>query len=348
MSKTPSPSLLLSLLGAFFLASGCGGESFTEGEAGEGGSESGSGGSASGRAGSAGKGNAGTAQGGSAGNFSKSVGGAGPAGAGGVVTGGVAGAGAFGGAGDAGEGGVAGAGAFAGAGAGGTSFGGAGPGGTGSSHGGVNAGFGGSFAGNGGSGGGTCDDPDSSQTDARFGARTQSTVTGSNGAFSDECDDQGNLVEYACEMTCGPLEATPGAGDAAAPIAGAGGAGGAVPCQLAPSGRVVPSTLDCQGSCQNGACFTLCPDTGDQFSVTTIDTGRVALKRGDDEPLDCTVVTASGGYACADIEWLGDTLTVTSVAICEAEQVVFSVSHPDIELSSVCTYGCVRPIAQSR
>ena len=60
------------------------------------------------------------------------------------------------------------------------------------------------------------------------------SIEGSNGTFVEACDDEGNLIAYACNMQilCG----------------------GALDCAPFPTGEVSPVTYDCEGRCQGGTC----------------------------------------------------------------------------------------------
>jgi hypothetical protein len=60
------------------------------------------------------------------------------------------------------------------------------------------------------------------------------TIEGTNGTFSDECEANGDLVEYTCEMRelC-EFE------------------GGCAPF---PTGRVISRVFECAGACEDGAC----------------------------------------------------------------------------------------------
>ena len=63
--------------------------------------------------------------------------------------------------------------------------------------------------------------------------KTRGTIEGANGTFTDECNAEGNLIEYQCafETVCGGME-----------------------CAPYPTGQVLPSTIDCNGACQDGVC----------------------------------------------------------------------------------------------
>ena len=63
-------------------------------------------------------------------------------------------------------------------------------------------------------------------------ARTE--VTGSNGTFVDECDAEGNVVEYHCPMQqiCGGMD-----------------------CAPYPTGAAAPRTVTCDAGCELGVCL---------------------------------------------------------------------------------------------
>jgi hypothetical protein len=174
-------------------------------------------------------------------NATAGNGGIGGGGAGGTVGGGEGGA-----AGDAGAGGTGG---VSGVGGGAGGFGGTGG----------QAGAGGLPA--------TCTDTDTVFDPNAFGdpytsaeAIEKGTATGTNGAFEDACDDDGNLVEHSCEtqLACGS------GGNANGDSSGA--------CAPRPhlTGYVWPTTIDCLGLCMDGACDVPCPDAGTTLAITSV------------------------------------------------------------------------------
>ena len=219
------------LLASATLALACGGESFSEGEAGgkggsgTGGSSPGTGGKSTGGTGATGGTGMG-AVGGTGGTGMGAIGGTGGTGMGAI--GGTGNVGAIGGTGNAGAVGGTGMGAI---------------GGTGNV---------GARGGTGGSGGGiagaSCMDPDANPDDPS-GITTPGTTTGTNGEFMDSCDADGNLVEYFCETSCTTAKQAP------LPPADGGSSGIVAPCYTL--GTVGSMTVTCPEVCAGGSCVPL-------------------------------------------------------------------------------------------
>jgi hypothetical protein len=297
------------------LAWGCGGSSndfseLPEESAGKGGS--GQGGSS--RGGSAGTGGASGGTGGASGGTGGSAtgGASGRGGGSGGLTGGSAGAtGGVGGA----QGGDAGSGA-AGAGQGGTT-------------GGSSAGLAGGGQSGGGGAGTACSDPDVG-AGLGDGTRKQGTAVGTNGSFTDACDESGNLVEHSCELA--PCISA----RVAVPFGGTSGAGGISAC---PTGRVVSTTIDCGGHCEDGACFGWCAEQGGQFEVTSVDGTNLTMTKGDDE-YSCAVVFQREGYDCLGQALVGRTLVVTSLGSCTGASTTWGWDDPESAMIQECTFTC--------
>jgi hypothetical protein len=209
-------------LTSMILALACGGQSFGEGEAAGAGATGGSSGKSAG-----GTGAAGGATGGTAATGMGAIGGTGATGMGAVGGTGATGMGAIGGTGMGALGGTGNTGATGGAG---------------------NVGGSISFGGSGGTGGvagGSCTDPDVTTEDPR-GIWTTGTTTGTNGEFTDACDDEGNLLERFCETNCATTDAAP------LPPADGGTSGIEAPCYLL--GTVRTTLVTCPELCLDGEC----------------------------------------------------------------------------------------------
>lgn len=92
----------------------------------------------------------------------------------------------------------------------------------------------------------------------RSDSEIRRAVSGSNGTYTDHCDGDGNLVEYACESIgreCWDVE------ESARPPAGAPRP--PAPCGPRQTGDVTRHTVDCSGHCRNGSCAGRCPNFGD-------------------------------------------------------------------------------------
>jgi hypothetical protein len=99
----------------------------------------------------------------------------------------------------------------------------------------------------------------------------RSLLSGTNGQFQDRCTTDGNLVDYACDIT----NASTG------------------PPWHVYSGMVTTSYYDCGGTCQDGACIASCPTAGQTLSFQSAVTSGYVLVRNEAE---------GRGYGCA-ITW---------------------------------------------
>jgi hypothetical protein len=194
------------------------------------------------------------------------------------------------------------------------------------------------LAGSGQAGGGgaatACSDPDASGGHGD-GYSEQATTTGTNGPFTDSCDESGNLIEYSCEL--GPCISA----RIAAPFAGRGGIpqggnGGVAAC---PTGQVVPLTIDCDGNCKDGACFGWCAEQGGQFQVTGVEGSSLSMTKESDE-YSCTVVFQREGYDCTSEALVGRTLVVTSLGTCTGGSTTFGWNDPELPTQQECTFTC--------
>ncbi len=283
----------------------------------------------------------GTGQGGSTGG-SGNGGASGRAGDGPGAQGGVGGSAAVGG--DAGSalggvGGIGGAGGAVGGvgGAGGSVGGVGGVGGSvgGSAASGGDAGIAGSLGGTAGDAGAAgapgCVDPDGA-VQPMSGASVASTTVGENGSFTDTCDENGNLVEYVCEMAPCTVQRI-------IPATGGQGTGGTSACLPMASGQVVPLSIDCAGHCRDGACFGWCASFGDTFTVTAVAANGLEMSRGDDA-YSCSVVFQRDGYDCLGASLMGRELVVTSLGACVGASTTFGWDDLDDPATEECAFTC--------
>jgi hypothetical protein len=183
--------------------------------------------------------------------------------------------------------------------------------------------------------GAPCVDPDERDYDNQY--QTATTTTGLNGAFTDQCDAAGNLVEYRCEaerapgLYCGQPHPDPGCLD------------------LIPTGQVVADTLDCGGSCSDGACISYCPTTGDEITYLAVDhdSGAATLAnaaRDAEYSCDLGMDWQLGGYDCIADPKVGDSMT----AIYRYSLTPFCLTGESISVQigaagfTECQYQCVR------
>jgi hypothetical protein len=118
------------------------------------------------------------------------------------------------------------------------------------------------------------------------------TYRGTNGAFSDHCDTDGNLIDYECETMpapCGP---------------GPNGCSGSD----INTGRVVPlpQIVDCAGTCRAARCDGRCPMQGDQvtFNGLGADGREIVHNDTDGRTYACAVDTSSepaSNVDCAEV-----------------------------------------------
>jgi hypothetical protein len=117
------------------------------------------------------------------------------------------------------------------------------------------------------------------------------SVDGTNGTFTDHCDNTGNLVAYSCEAMTTCVLAPSGQAD---PLP---------QCKTTETGKVVAQTFDCSGHCMAGGCYARCPAVNDLFSYVSIDgaTGDATLEdQTDRRRYICKLVFngAKDGYDC--------------------------------------------------
>jgi hypothetical protein len=190
-------------------------------------------------------------------------------------------------------------------------------------------------AGQGGGDGGAmaCSDPDA--TGGRGdGSTKRSTTIGLNGSFTDACEG-GNLVEHFCELgPCVSARIVPPVGGSAG--FGQGGTAGAANC---PTGNVVSRTIDCDGRCEDGTCFTWCAEQGSSFEITGTSDTAVLMTKGAFQ-YACDVVFEGDGFDCRSQDLVGRTVVVTSLGTCNGESTTFGWNDPESSLAQECTFTC--------
>ncbi|MFT3765809.1 MAG: hypothetical protein QM820_09860 [Minicystis sp.] len=120
--------------------------------------------------------------------------------------------------------------------------------------------------------------------------------SGSNGTFEDACDENGNLIQYGCGSkevwTCSDWE-----------------------CYDEPetTDEVVSRTIDCAGTCQNGACPSLCPKDNTSIVFESLDGTAHGIIRevGTENRWDCDAISISS----ITPEGLGEYLDAPSLTV---------------------------------
>lgn len=181
----------------------------------------------------------------------------------------------------------------------------------------------GGAVGSGGTTGGSCTDPDGLAPD------TKTTATGTNGSFTDSCDQSANLIEYYCEFVYDPgcfPNPDPGCGHF--------------------TGAVLARNIDCAGNCLNGACVARCPRVGDSLQYLSVDvSGNAGIKNlRDSRSYQCTLLfDAMGGINCKAVA-SGLSATVYSLGL--SDQYCTAAAFGNIGVSvgtstiEDCAYSC--------
>jgi hypothetical protein len=155
-----------------------------------------------------------------------------------------------------------------------------------------------------------CSDPDARDYQAR------GTATGTNGAFTDECDANGDITEYVCELqyTMVPGCIVPGGGGGVPPGAPPSSGPATPQCPSFPTGRVVGEKLTCFGGlCREGACGTYCPMTGDSVRYERVGADGSALLANtcDGGRYECTLLEDfPTAFDCIRSPTIGFTTTI--------------------------------------
>jgi hypothetical protein len=97
----------------------------------------------------------------------------------------------------------------------------------------------------------------------------RAVLTGTNGQFQDRCTTDGNLVDYACDVT----NASTG------------------PPWHVYSGKVAATYYDCGGACRAGVCIGSCPAAGQAlaFESAVVDSYLVVRNEAEDRRYGCVV-----------------------------------------------------------
>jgi hypothetical protein len=156
------------------------------------------------------------------------------------------------------------------------------------------------------------------------GVATRGVVRGRNGEFVDECDAEGNLVEYACETV---LECGPGPNPA---------------CTDVVTGNVAGSVVDCGGECMNGACVVRCVDFGDRMTVLSVQSnGDIVVEHvAHGRRYECTLIfdNPSDDVDCTAEREPGEDLLIEALGVtdpaCTAGRYNFGLGP--------CSYTCER------
>jgi hypothetical protein len=130
-------------------------------------------------------------------------------------------------------------------------------------------------------------------------AETKGVIRGDNGVFTDECDADGNLVEYVCEteMVC---DEPPNPA-----------------CESFTTGQVIAQNLDCVGTCVDGSCAARCPDFGDQVTYLTLgeaDGAATFRNETDGRNYSCDLIF-EGGSDCRSESRIGSSHTIQSLGL---------------------------------
>jgi hypothetical protein len=165
--------------------------------------------------------------------------------------------------------------------------------------------------------------------------RTRGTATGVKGAFTDECNDEGNLVEYSCEVvTVAPpmCSGTPTASGAAAPI----------PLCRIITGEVLATTIPCEGGCTEGTCYAWCPDFQDQLTYAEVESGHVVLEnKAEGHRFECVTTDQADLADCEAPALVGTIAELSALGTCNFAGVVLGVDIEKNPSSPDCYYNCV-------
>ena len=123
---------------------------------------------------------------------------------------------------------------------------------------------------------------------------------GTNGSFTDECDADGNLLEYVCETMQVCV-------DPPNPI-----------CTYPQTGAVVPRPFDCDGQCVDGTCNSRCAAFGDMLVWVEVGPDTAVFdSAADDRRLSCMLLfdAANDTFDCNTSPQPGDATTITSLGL---------------------------------
>jgi hypothetical protein len=171
-------------------------------------------------------------------------------------------------------------------------------------------------------------------TDGGSVPRVRGTTTGVKGAFTDSCDEDGNLVEHSCEVVTAPPEVCSGAptDTRAAPA----------PFCRVMTGEVLATTVPCDGGCSEGTCYAWCPDFQDQLTFAEVDAGRVVLENeAEGHRFACKTTQQAELVDCEAPSLAGTPAELTSLGACDSSGVVLGVDIEKNPSSPDCLYQCV-------
>jgi hypothetical protein len=153
-----------------------------------------------------------------------------------------------------------------------------------------------------------------------FDFEVRHTVSGLNGTFTDICDENGDLVQYYCDIYrewdlnyLGGYQ----------------------------TGDVVSGIMDCDGTCQDGVCTSLCPRIDDTARYLDIkDDAAVLENETMGHVYKCVLISDfnNDDYDCLSDPAVGSTAVIESVGwserLCVGDRIfTFGVAHR-------CTYEC--------
>jgi hypothetical protein len=150
------------------------------------------------------------------------------------------------------------------------------------------------------------------------------TIEGTNGTFVDECDANGNLVEYVCdtETECGP----PPNPD----------------CDTFQTGEVIPMEFDCDGTCVDGTCVSRCPEFDDMLEYIAVGPTVVFRNLEDSRLYSCTLIfdIGSDSYDCETDPTVGDQTVVHSLGLQTEWCTGGAIGNIGTGNPQQCTYSC--------
>lgn len=178
------------------------------------------------------------------------------------------------------------------------------------------------------------------------------SIDATAGTFADHCDDNGDLVQYRCEVRY-ELDPNCSLTGAPTPAAGAPLADIAAPfCNNVsyPTGNVIEQVSQCGGLCQDVACPNLCPAYDETLVYRSIDRGTgqavFAFDRvGHDLSCELIFDRADDGYDCVADPQASSEIIVPSLGLSSPYCVEGNIgnigvndpSHPD---GQECSYRC--------
>jgi hypothetical protein len=149
-------------------------------------------------------------------------------------------------------------------------------------------------------------------------------IEGDNGTFVDECDANGNLVEYVCDVVteCGP----PPNPD----------------CETYQTGQVIPMEFDCDGTCVDGTCVSRCPDFGDMLEYIAVGPTVVFRNLEDSRLYSCNLIfdIQNDNYDCTNDPAVSDETVVYSLGLQTEWCTGGAIGNIGTGNPQQCTYSC--------